>query len=168
MATESARVVLNGRFPAGERVTLIEVAGAHVMRSEGGREIGSAVIGDDQHVEFVAHVVRGGYYFIVGRVNGQLREVRARGKADGDNETLTQAPVVQQPTFPAVGHQAPVPPVTVEPGQAGDAVDGDAPTKTELLARAKELGIKGRSQMSADALAASIAEAESKLDQTSA
>lgn len=97
-SSKSAQVTLNGRFAPGSRVTLVEVAGEHVLRAEGGKTIGTGVVDENGRVQFKSGVKAGARYFIVGRINGVHTEVRARGNvAADDNGGLVQAPVQPDP-----------------------------------------------------------------------
>jgi hypothetical protein len=90
----SGQVVLRGRFKPGSRVQLVEVAGEHVLRAQGGREVAEGVVGDDGCVAFSSGVKVGGRYFVVGRVDGFPLEVRCRGNRAGEESTaLAQEPV---------------------------------------------------------------------------
>lgn len=94
MAKQDGQVTLRGRFPAGSRVTLVEVKDESVLRPEGGKDVETARVGDDGSVQFSKGVKVDGRYFVVGRVGGFPVEVRARGRAKGDEaEVLSQPPV---------------------------------------------------------------------------
>jgi len=168
MATKTARVYLHGRYPAGTKVKLYLVDGPHVMRHEQGEEVAHGVVDADQRIEFTSGVERNASYLLFGYVDGQPVTVRARGKVDGDNEgTLAQPPVQGDPQTFRTDGQLTSRPYAVDPEHVADLepeLDGDGHevTKKDLLTRAAELDIKGRSSMSKGALAASIAEAEAK------
>lgn len=90
----SARVALNGRFRPGTQVRLVKVRDERALRSEGGETVGTAKVDSDGLVKFTSGVEVGARYFIVGQVDGQPLEVRARGRAaDDPAEVLEQAPV---------------------------------------------------------------------------
>lgn len=89
-----AQVTLNGRFPAGARVALVEVSGENVLRSQGGKTIARKKVDDDGRVQFTTGVKVGARYFVVGRINGVHTEVRVTGrKPADDNAGLAQEPV---------------------------------------------------------------------------
>jgi hypothetical protein len=96
-----AHVTVRGRFSAGTRVELVRVAGAHVLRSEGGEVVDDAVVERDDagvaSVRFSKGVVEGGRYFVRG-VDGGPQEVRARGRASDDPGELAQPPVMPDRT----------------------------------------------------------------------
>lgn len=108
-----ARVVLRGRFPVGSRVELVEVAGGHVMRSEGGKVLDDAEVREVDgvaEVRFEGRKVKdGGYFFVRGYTRDGLIDVRIRGRSDDDEG----GPVGQAP-------QGPVP-VTLADGTRLDA-----------------------------------------------
>lgn len=92
--TKQGRVRLAGRFPAGTDVTLVRVRDESVLRSQGGEAVGTATVKKDGTVEFSDGVDVGGRYFVTGYVDGEFREVRARGNAaDGSATVLEQPPV---------------------------------------------------------------------------
>lgn len=93
MATR-ARVALNGRFKPGTQVRLVRVRDERALRAEGGENVGSKAVDEDGHVEFTAGVQEGARYFIVGLVDGHPLEVRARGRAAGDEAELLEQPPV--------------------------------------------------------------------------
>jgi hypothetical protein len=98
MASKKGQVTLAGRFPKGTRVELVEVADESVLRSEGGRVVGSARVGEDGTVRFTDGVTAGNRYFIRGLINGRPEEVRARGNtADEESAVLSQPPVQPSP-----------------------------------------------------------------------
>jgi hypothetical protein len=91
-----ATVTLRGRFPKGSIVTLVEVAGAHVLRAEGGEEIETRTVGEENGasvVQFSKGVREGARYFVTGLIDGRPEEVRATGREEGDAAVLEQAPI---------------------------------------------------------------------------
>lgn len=92
MATKDGQVTLAGRFPEGTHVRLVEVKDESVLRSEGGKLVGTGKVKDGT-VQFKSGVKTGGRYFIVGYVNGSPLEVRARGNRADDDTALAQPPV---------------------------------------------------------------------------
>jgi hypothetical protein len=95
MATTKGQVTLRGRFRAGSLVKLVKVAGEHVLRVEGGVEpVAEATVDASGCVRFTEGVEVGARYLVVGQVDGEPVQVRARGNtADDENSVLTQAPV---------------------------------------------------------------------------
>lgn len=94
MATQKAQVTLRGRFRAGTRVRLVEVKDESVLRAEGGKLLDVKRVDEDGQVRFTKDVKKGGRYFVVGNVDGQPLEVRARGNtAEEESAVLGQAPV---------------------------------------------------------------------------
>lgn len=135
-SSSKAQVTLNGRFRPGERVRLVEVAGEHVLRSEGGTLVGEATVDENGQVQFTSGVKAGGRYFVVGRIAGVPIEVRARGNvAADDNSVLAQAPVQPDVTTTGIGRQ-PVDPDSEPHGlrlaqeQVGDGVQQRSSTAT--------------------------------------
>lgn len=94
MATvKQAHVKLAGRFPVGADVELVKVRDERVLRtSAGDKVIASATVADDGTVEFTKGVEVGTRYFVRGRVNGDLREVRITG-TETASAVLSQPPV---------------------------------------------------------------------------
>lgn len=91
-----ASVVLRGRFTKGSIVRLVEVDGEHVLRSEGGREVDSKKVGEEDGisvVKFSSGVKDGVRYFVSGYVDGTPLEVRVTGRKDAEDSVLAQAPV---------------------------------------------------------------------------
>lgn len=89
-----AIVTLRGRFQPGARVKLWQVKDESVLRAEGGELIDEKVVDEDGCVQFSKGVKVGGRYLIVGQREGEPLEVRVRGNApDDDNSLLTHAPV---------------------------------------------------------------------------
>jgi hypothetical protein len=165
MATgkKQGRVVLRGRFKAGTDVRLVEVAHEGVFRSQGGREVGEATVDEDGVVEFTSGVVVGGRYLLVGYIDGQPVEVRARGNEITEDEAvLGQAPVGYDETRTRAGLPSDAIQGAREDETPADPDDDGVLRGDALHERAAQLDIEGRSSMSADALRASIAEAESK------
>jgi hypothetical protein len=88
MASRSAgQVTLRGRFsPGGDVVTLVKVAGPHVLRSEGGEEIETQTVTEEKdaprvgYVRFSKGVEVGARYFIRGLTGGSPLEIRVTGK----------------------------------------------------------------------------------------
>lgn len=95
---EKGRVALSGRFKPGSVVRLVKVAGEHVLRSEGGEEVDKKRVGEDGRVVFASGVEVGARYFIVGRVNGEPLEVRARGNKAGEVSSLEDSGVTPDRT----------------------------------------------------------------------
>lgn len=93
MAAAKGTATLRGRFPAGQRVELVEVKGPHVLRtSPADKVVASKQVDENGEVSFPAEP--GSRYFIRGVVNGVPREVRITGSAAGDESAvLSQAPV---------------------------------------------------------------------------
>lgn len=134
--SSAAQVTLNGRFPAGARVALVEVAGENVLRAAGGKTIARKKVDDDGRVQFTSGVKVGARYFVVGRINGVHTEVRVTGrKPADDNAALAQAPVRPDKTTTGIGAQ-PVPPDSEPFGlrlaqeQVGDDVQQRSATAT--------------------------------------
>lgn len=137
MATR-AQVTLRGRFSPGSQVRLVRVDDERALRAEGGEDVGSKKVDADGVVKFTSGVEVGARYFIVGQVDGSPLEVRARGRAAGDEaEVLEQAPVAPDRTRLADGSwadeapaQEKTPSREVGPGpsqqQAGDVVQRSA------------------------------------------
>lgn len=101
MAKAQGQVTLRGRFPVGEVVALVEVAGPHVLRAAGGKTIARQKVrevGGVPTVVFDSDVAVDGRYFIVGQVNGQHLEVRVRGTDRSEESTqTTQLPNQYEP-----------------------------------------------------------------------
>lgn len=94
MAKQDGVVTLRGRFRAGTEVRLVKVAHEGVLRSEGGQVVESKQVDDDGAVSFTDGVEVGARYFIVGRIGGELVEVRVRGNVAGEDfDQLLQASV---------------------------------------------------------------------------
>lgn len=95
MATVKGQVTLRGRFRAGSVVKLVKVADERVLRAEGGTvAVAEATVDEDGLVRFTEGVEVGARYLIVGQVDGEPVQVRARGNAVGDdNSVLAQAPI---------------------------------------------------------------------------
>lgn len=91
----SAQVVLRGRFKPGSIVRLVRVAHEGVLRSEGGEEVAVATVDDDGEVKFSRGVDEGARYLISGLIDGFPREIRARGRAKDDPDTVLEQPPVQ-------------------------------------------------------------------------
>lgn len=103
---KSAQVTLNGRFPAGTKVVLVEVSDERVLRSQGGKTIERRKVDEDGHVQFTKNVTVGGRYFVVGHIGGVHTEVRVTGRsADNDNGVLAQPPVRPDVTTTGIGRQ---------------------------------------------------------------
>lgn len=97
MANSSARVVLNGRFPPGARVELVEVASEAVLRTSPTDKVVEAKIVDkDGRVEFGTNVTKGGRYFVRGQNSGFPLEVRITGRVpDEDTDSVNTTTPVQ-------------------------------------------------------------------------
>lgn len=101
MASSKGQVTLRGRFSPGDVVTLVRVAGPHVLRSEGGEEIETQTVTEEKdaprvgYVRFSKGVEVGARYFIRGLTSGVPLEIRVTGR-DGDDpsEVFEQAPVM--------------------------------------------------------------------------
>lgn len=117
---KAGQVVLRGRFRPGSRVRLVEVAGEHVLRSQGGRLLDVKRVDDDGCVKFTHGVVVGGRYILVGQVGGQPLEVRARGGEPGADagSQLAQEPVRRDRVRLANGAWADEAPEREKPGAA--------------------------------------------------
>jgi hypothetical protein len=97
MASSKGQVTLRGRFSKGSVVTLTRVAGAHVLRPEGGEDIETKTVGEKDgvsEVSFTSGVEVGARYFIHGLEDGSPIQLRATGKASDDDTGLTQPPIV--------------------------------------------------------------------------
>lgn len=103
MAKAKGQVTLNGRFAPGARVRLVRVAGEHVLRSQGGEDVGLEVVADDGSLTFKGLEV-GDRFFAVGVIQGRPVEVRLTAReAKDDVGLLSQNPVRPEPT-PAPRH----------------------------------------------------------------
>lgn len=90
---KQAHVKLAGRFPVGADVELVKVKDERVLRtSPSDQVIGQETVGEDGTVEFTKGIDVGGRYFVRGRVNGDLREVRITG-TETASAVLSQPPV---------------------------------------------------------------------------
>jgi hypothetical protein len=102
MASRSAgQVTLRGRFSPGDVVTLVKVAGPHVLRSEGGEEIETQTVTEEKdaprvgYVRFSSGVEVGARYFIRGLTGGSPLEIRVTGRdKDDPSEVFEQAPIM--------------------------------------------------------------------------
>jgi hypothetical protein len=92
-SSKGGQVTLSGRFPVGARVELVRVAGAHVLRSEGGKVVDSGTVDENGQVRFSKGVEVGARYFIRGYRAGVPLEVRVRGNKASEDTGLAQAPV---------------------------------------------------------------------------
>ena len=99
MAKQSGQVTLRGRFAPGDVVRLVKVAGPHTLRGEGGEEIDTQDVQEDEdnpRVGFVQFkgLEPGERYLVCGHTSGSYLEVRVTGReADDDQEAFDQAPV---------------------------------------------------------------------------
>src|SRR5262245_14819 len=92
---------------------------------------------------------------------GDTKPADAKAAAIADFEALTAANVSVPIDIPPPPPPEELPPEEDEEGAEEAAEDGgEGPTKAELYERAQSLDIPGRSTMSAEELAAAIAEAE--------
>lgn len=97
MAKAGGIVRLRGRFKAGSKVALVQVAHEGVLRSEGGRTVSRKKVDEDGSVTFDEGVEVGGRYFIVGQIDGEPVEVRARGnEPDHAEDLLVNSAVVPE------------------------------------------------------------------------
>lgn len=121
-----AHIHFAGRFKPGTDVDIYEVAGAHVLRAEGGTKLGSATSSEDGVVEFSDGIVEGGRYRITGYINGRYEDFPVRGTA---SDEVSQTPVQPDRMKLADGSWADerpekrdVPPAFVGPGIAQEQV----------------------------------------------
>lgn len=99
----SGQVTLRGRFRAGTVVSLVQVAGEHVLRSEGGKEVDRKKVDDDGCVQFTGLDIDG-RYFAEGLADGHPLSVRLRARAaDDDAGLLAQAPIGYERSRVGVG-----------------------------------------------------------------
>lgn len=169
MTSKSGQVKVVGRFPAGEIVALVKVAGEHVLRAAGGQTITRKKVDENGEVLFDKDVELGARYFVTGYADGRPVEVRATGITEDDASELRQAPIGPDVRKFAGGGEIPA----VVSGasedddkprkRAGESrqTDKSAPLAGKALKdRAKELGVEKVSTKTADQLRAAVARKE--------
>lgn len=85
-----AAVRLSGRFPAGTKLELRERTGRRFAESE--RIVARAKSGKDSTVEFTDNVLAGERYWIVGRVDDEVRAVQVTGKVPAPEKVRRERP----------------------------------------------------------------------------
>lgn len=93
VSSKLGQVTVRGVFAAGSRVRLVRVVGEHVLRSAGGGVVASGVVGGDGGVVFKGLEV-GARFMVVGRIDGELREVRCVGRPAGEESSVLLQPSV--------------------------------------------------------------------------
>jgi hypothetical protein len=168
----AGKVVIVGRFPAGNVVHLWRVADEGVLRHEGGELVDTKRVDVDGVVTFRSRVAVGGRFIAYGYVDGQPESVRCRGlAADEVAEVLGQAPVGREVVKHADGQVVdgvyrPLRYASDEPGsdEEPEPVPAEELRGEALSARVAELGIEGASSMSADEKRAAVAAREAELN----
>jgi hypothetical protein len=105
MASRSGQVTLRGRFSVGSVVTLTRVAGEGTLRAEGGEDVETKTVVEEDgvprvgFVRFSKGVEPGARYIIHGINDGVPLQIRVRGREAGDpSEVLEQPPVLPDRT----------------------------------------------------------------------
>jgi hypothetical protein len=105
MASRSGQVTLRGRFSVGSVVTLTRVAGEGTLRAEGGEDVETRTVVEEDgvprvgFVRFSKGVEPGARYIIHGINDGVPLQIRVRGREAGDpSEVLEQPPVLPDRT----------------------------------------------------------------------
>jgi hypothetical protein len=100
MASRSGQVTLRGRFSVGSVVTLTKVAGEGTLRAEGGEDVETKTVTEEDgaprvgFVRFSKNVEPGARYIIHGINDGVPLQIRARGRErDDPSEVLEQPPI---------------------------------------------------------------------------
>jgi hypothetical protein len=101
MASRGGQVTLRGRFSVGSVVTLTRVAGEGTLRAEGGEDVETKTVVEEDgvprvgFVRFSKGVEPGARYIIHGINDGVPLQIRARGRESGDPAEVLEQPPVQ-------------------------------------------------------------------------